>query len=38
LNDSFASFKNDFLIKYKQTNEEKRIFQKKKWLKTRHCE
>jgi queuine tRNA-ribosyltransferase len=33
LNDTFSSFKDDFLKNYKPTNEKVRIEQKKKWLK-----
>ena len=33
LNDTFSSFKDDFLKNYKPTNEKMRIEQKKKWLK-----
>ncbi len=36
LNDTFASFKADFLSNYKPTNEEVRIEQKKKWIEVRH--
>ncbi|MCJ7769677.1 MAG: tRNA guanosine(34) transglycosylase Tgt [Dehalococcoidales bacterium] len=35
LNDTFASFKDDFLKNYKPTNEEARISQKQKWLEAR---
>jgi queuine tRNA-ribosyltransferase len=33
LNDTFASFKDNFLKNYKPTNEKARISQKQKWLK-----
>ncbi len=36
LNDTFTSFKDDFLKNYKPTNEQARISQKQKWLKTRN--
>ncbi len=36
LNDTFGSFKDDFLKKYKPTNEQARISQKKKWFKARN--
>ncbi|MFC1866049.1 tRNA guanosine(34) transglycosylase Tgt [Chloroflexota bacterium] len=35
LNDSYASFREDFHKNYQPTNEEARIEQKKKWLSTR---
>ena len=35
LNDSYASFREDFHKNYQPTNEEARIEQKKKWLKAR---
>lgn len=35
LDGTFHSFKNDFLSDYQPTNEQVRIEQKKKWLKTR---
>jgi len=35
MNDTFASFKDDFLKNYKPTDEKTRISQKKKWLKAR---
>lgn len=38
LNDSFTSFREDFLKNYKPTNEEVRLEQKKKWLKTRNLD
>ena len=36
LNDTFASFKDDFLKNYKSTDEQARISQKQKWLKGRN--
>ena len=38
LNDTFNSFKEDFLKSYKPTDEEMRIEQKKKWLKARNTD
>ncbi len=35
LNDGYAAFRGEFLKNYKATNEEVRLEQKKKWLKTR---
>lgn len=35
MNDTFDSFRQSFLDKYKTTNEETRLTQKKKWLETR---
>ena len=35
LNDTFASFKYDFLKNYKPTDEQARISQKQKWLEAR---
>ncbi len=37
LNDTFGSFKNDFLKNYQPTDEKVRISQKKKWLGSRRC-
>jgi queuine tRNA-ribosyltransferase len=36
LNDTFNSFKEDFLKSYQPTDEEARMEQKKKWLQARH--
>ena len=36
LNGTFASFKDNFLAGYQPTNEQIRIDQKQKWLKSRH--
>jgi len=38
INNTFDSFKDDFLKKYKPTNEQVRITQKQKWLKARHLD
>jgi queuine tRNA-ribosyltransferase len=38
LNDAFTSFKDDFLKKYKPTDEKARMEQKKKWLKARNTD
>jgi len=38
LNDTFNSFKEDFLKNYKPTNEQARISQKQKWFKARHLD
>ena len=35
LNNTFAAFKQDFLANYKPTDEQTRLKQKEKWLKTR---
>jgi queuine tRNA-ribosyltransferase len=36
LNDTFSSFKDNFLANYQSTNEEVRLTQKQKWLKSRN--
>ncbi|MFC1974590.1 tRNA guanosine(34) transglycosylase Tgt [Chloroflexota bacterium] len=36
LDGTFSSFKNDFLASYKPTDEQIRLNQKQKWLKSRH--
>ncbi len=36
LNDTFGSFKDNFLAGYQPTNEQIRLSQKQKWLKSRH--
>lgn len=38
LDDTFGSFKDDFLSNYRTTNEEVRMEQKKKWLQARHTD
>ncbi|HEX78711.1 MAG TPA: tRNA guanosine(34) transglycosylase Tgt [Dehalococcoidia bacterium] len=38
LNDTFGSFKEDFLKHYKPTDEEVRLEQKKKWLQARNAD
>ncbi|MCJ7769010.1 MAG: tRNA guanosine(34) transglycosylase Tgt [Dehalococcoidales bacterium] len=38
LNDNFSSFRDDFLKRYKPTDERVRLEQKKKWLKARNLD
>jgi len=36
LNGTFSSFKDNFLVSYKPTDEQIRLNQKQKWLKSRN--